>query len=56
MELGKIFRLYIWGANGIDYTLKKLNNKKYGNDLKLVLFQFYIKPIKTDLGKILKIE
>jgi len=45
IEQGKVFRSYIWGDKGIDNVLKPLNNENYGNDLKLVLFQFYVNPI-----------
>ena len=44
-EQGDLFRNYIWGENGIDNTLKKLEHETYGEDLILILLQFYVKPI-----------
>jgi len=51
-----LFHSYIRGEKGIDNTLKKLNNENYGNDLKLILFQFYIKPIPYLLQHLKEIE
>lgn len=42
---GALFRAYIYGENGISNALKKLKYEDYGNDLMLILFQFYVKPI-----------
>ncbi|PRX57195.1 hypothetical protein [Flagellimonas meridianipacifica] len=42
---GEEFRKYVWGENGIFHSLKILRHKDYGNDLELILFQFYINPI-----------
>ncbi|GAA4105685.1 hypothetical protein [Mucilaginibacter panaciglaebae] len=44
-EQGDLFRTYIWGDKGISDTLKKLKHVKYGKDLRLALFQFYVNPI-----------
>lgn len=44
-EQGDLFSTYIWGEKGISDTLKKLRNETYGNDMSIILFQFYVKPI-----------
>jgi len=51
-----LFCSYIWGEKGIDKFLKTLKNEDYGNDLKLALFQFYIKPIPYLLQHLKEIE
>jgi len=48
VNLANEFKPYIWGDLGICDKMKKLKHYNYGNDLKLVLFQFYVKP--TSLG------
>ena len=48
-EQGKLFRTYIWGEKGIDRNLKQLKHKDYGEDLKLILFEFYINPLPIEL-------
>ncbi|MFZ1520026.1 MAG: hypothetical protein WAU11_14700 [Ignavibacteriaceae bacterium] len=50
-EKGKIFRNYIWGLNGICEKLRVLKNHSYGNDLELVLFQFYVNPLSEEKNK-----
>ncbi len=55
-EQGRLFRNYIWGDKGICDTLKKLNNKNYGKDLKLALFQFYVNPIPMMAQALKEIE
>ena len=55
-EQGDLFRSYIWGEKGIDKSLKNLNNFDYGNDLKLALLQFHIKPIPYELPYLKEIE
>lgn len=55
-KLGDLFRTYIWGEKGICDTLKKLNNEKYGKDLKLALFQFYINPMSIVMQALKEIE
>lgn len=42
---GPAFRNYIWSKNGIAEKLRVLNSCKYDQDLKLILFHFYVKPI-----------
>lgn len=55
-EQGRLFRNYLWGKNGFAETLKKLNKQDYGNDLVMILFQFYIKPIPEILENLKEIE
>ncbi len=38
------FRTYIFGNNGICPLLKLLSNDKYGNDLRIILLEFYVLP------------
>ncbi len=57
IEQGKLFRSYIWGEKGIcDSLLIKLNYDDYGNDLILVLFQFYVNPIPITIQALKEIE
>ncbi|MFT6845423.1 MAG: hypothetical protein ACJAUV_001619 [Flavobacteriales bacterium] len=55
-EKGRLFRSYVWGGNGLDRVLKKLDCSKYGNDLKLILLQFYLNPLSIELPGIPDIE
>jgi len=55
-RLADVFRPYIWGENGISNVLKKLKREDYGNDLKLAILQFYIKPSPIELQKLKEIE
>jgi hypothetical protein len=55
-EKGELFRAYIWGNEGIDIALKKLQHENYGKDLVLILFQFYVNPIPYQLAHIKEIE
>lgn len=41
-EKGKLFRTYIFGEKGINNQLKKVKNIDCGEDLVLILFQFYV--------------
>ena len=50
-----LFCQYIWGEKGISNTLKLLKNEDYGNDLILILFQFYVRPIPALLQAIKEI-
>jgi len=36
---------YLWGKNGLKSKLISLKNTDYGTDFKLILFEFYVKPI-----------
>ncbi len=42
---GDLFSIYIWGNNGIDNTLKEIKRENYGNDMHLILLQFYVNPL-----------
>jgi hypothetical protein len=42
---GELFRAYVWGENGISDRLRVLINETYGNDMELILLQFYVNPI-----------
>src|SRR5690606_34001733 len=53
---GQEFRTYVWSETGIDHILKKLNNEDYGQDIKLILFQFYLNPLPIELKGIKDIE
>jgi hypothetical protein len=55
-NLDKVFSSYIWGNDGINNLIKQLNNEDYGNDLKLILFQFNVKPTEGELLKLKEIE
>jgi len=55
-EQGKLFRTYIWGEKGICETLKKLRHEDYGKDLILVLFQFYVNPLPSQVNNLKEIE
>lgn len=55
-EKGALFRLYIYGKNNLIETLKILKHEDYGEDLKLILFQFYINPIPYMLEHLKPIE
>lgn len=54
--LADTFKVYIWGEKGIGDTLKKLKHEDYGKDLKLALFQFYVKPTQIELQNLKGIE
>lgn len=54
--IGELFDSYIWGDNGIANILKRLNYNDYGKDMKLILFQFYLKPIPDLLEALKEIE
>jgi len=56
MKKGELFRTYIWGEFGIDDLLKTLKYGDYGNDLKLVLCQFYLLPSLAELAVLKDIE
>ena len=44
-EKGNSFRNYIWGQNGIKEKLILLKRENYGNDMNLILLEFYVNPI-----------
>lgn len=55
-NIAEMFRPYLWGSNGISDMLKKLKNDDYGHDLKLALFQFYVKPTLNEIEALKEIE
>ena len=55
-EQGRVFRAYVWGEHGICDALKKLEREDYGNDLVLILFQFYVNPIPILAQNLKEIE
>ena len=55
-EQGKLFRYYVYGDKGICNALKKLKHANYGEDMMLILFQFYVKPIPYELQSLKEIE
>jgi hypothetical protein len=55
-EQGRIFREYLWGEMGISDSLAILQSEKYGMDLALILFQFYLNPLPFELQHLKEIE
>lgn len=55
-EQGVLFRTYIWGDKGIGNVLKALSYEEYGNDMKRILFQFYVNPIPYEQQNLKEIE
>lgn len=55
-ENGNVFRSYIYGENNLSETIKMLKHNDYGEDLKLILFQFYVNPIPYLLENLKPIE
>ncbi|AZB18810.1 hypothetical protein EG352_13980 [Chryseobacterium indologenes] len=55
-DQGDIFIKYIAGENGLSEHLKKLNKNKYGEDILIILFQFYVNPIPYLLQNLKEIE
>lgn len=53
---GETFRGYIYGKDKLIEVIKELRYLNYGNDLKLVLFQFYVNPIPYMRQHIKEIE
>ena len=53
---GEIFSNYIWGGDGIRDPLNTLKRRDYGQDLQLVLFQFYLLPLIEELAVLKEIE
>ena len=46
-------KTYLWGNNGLKEQLKSLKWQSYGQDFRIILFEFYINPI-PDLRNALK--
>jgi len=55
-EVGRSFRNYLWASGGLVETIKKLEHNKYGKDIVIILFQFYINPIPELLMNLKEIE
>ncbi len=53
---GELFRAYIWGEKGICDTLKKLRHQDYGQDVMLILFEFYVNPLPIAVQNLKEIE
>lgn len=53
---GDMFRSYIWGEAGFDRYLKRIQYSDYGQDLKRILFQFYVLPCDYERVHIRDIE
>ena len=56
IKKGDMFRSYIWGEAGLDRFLKKIQYSDYGQDLKRILFQFYVLPCDYERVHIMNIE
>ena len=41
----ELVKIYLWGVKGLKELVKSLKWPAYGQDLHLILFEFYIKPI-----------
>ena len=50
------FRAYLWADNGLKARLGSLQWMSYGKDLRLLLFQFYVRPIPFERGHLREIE
>lgn len=55
-QKGDIFREYLWGEEGIDSVLKEPINIEYGNDVRLILFQFMLEPFSSHLDSLSELE
>ncbi|MFZ4930158.1 hypothetical protein [Chryseobacterium sp. Mn2064] len=53
---GDLFRSYIFGEKGISKIIKTLENNNYGNDFKIILFQFYVNPLPIEQQNLKEIE
>jgi hypothetical protein len=56
LDEAKLFRSYIWGENGLVKKTNHLNFSNYGDDLRLVLFQFYLKPSLLETESLHELE
>lgn len=41
----ELVKKYLWGDKGLKEQLKSLKWQSYGQDIHLILFEFYVKPI-----------
>lgn len=55
-EEGAIFRKYLWGKKGIADFIKSLHYDKYGYDLNIILFKFYVNPDPYTLSDLKEVE
>lgn len=55
-DQGSLFRSYIWGPRGISDPMKSLQRERYGEDMQLILFQFYLNPLPEELQYLKPIE
>lgn len=39
-----LFRLFLWGKEGLANTFNQISRDQYGKDMKLILFQFEVNP------------
>ena len=53
---GELFRSYIWGEIGLDCFVKRIVYSDYGQDLRRILFQFYVLPCDYERMHILTTE
>lgn len=56
LRKGDMFRSYIWGEVGLDRFIKKIPFSDYGQDLKRILFQFYVLPCDYERMHIMDVE
>jgi hypothetical protein len=54
--LANYFRNYLWNENEFLSKIKNIEFKKYGNDIELILLEFYINPNTIYLKNIKEIE
>lgn len=55
-KIAESFRHYISSENGISYILKKLKSTDYGQDIAIILFQFYLYPLPYELQHLESVE
>lgn len=55
-EQGRFFREYIFGEKGISKALEQLKFEYYGEDITLILLQFYVNPIMIEIESLPEIE
>ncbi len=48
----ELIRSYLWSENGLKNKLNFLKWQDFGTDLKLILFEFYVRPIPDELKSI----
>ena len=55
-EQSAVFRGYVWGKDGVFDKLGVLGFEKYGQDLELILFQFYTNPLEIVAIRLREVE